>query len=1765
MQDAGKLAENTAVLMNVSEFDNISNATDTLVSALQAYKKEGSDVATLSMDIINKYNEVGNSYAISTSDLANSLTRSSATLVAAGNSLSESIALTTAANATVQDPNAVGNALKVVAMRIRGTTVKELESIGEDTDGVIESVSKLQDKIKALTAVNGGEGIDIIADDGSYKSTYEILLEISKVFDEIDDKSQAALLELLAGKQRGSTVAAILQNGDMLEDVHMSAENADGSAQEELDTYMDSVEGRAAQLTNKVQTLWMNLLGSDVLKTVIDALAKLVDFLDTGAGKAAMLGLAFNGIRKHFNFGPAITAVNGQLQIFGKTTDTIKNNFSSLSSQSTGFFQTIGAGFKSVFGSQNGAGINNILPEEDFNGRMNDLVGAFNDLNGSTNNLDWDGYVAGVTEADSAMGAALQTCTEQNGVMVAGADAYSVYTGAAASATTGTNAMGTATSDSTIKLIGMKAAALAANAALTMGLSLLVSFAASVITSWFSAGDAAKESAKDIAKAAKDAIDDYNSTMSTLRKNKQTIDEVSDSYERLSKGVDLNTNENISLTTASYEEYLDICNKIGDMFPELVTGFDEQGNAILNLKGNVDQLTQAYDEATSAANRTLMAEGTTIYKDARNKVGALEWTNPDDDDDDSVTLGAKTATILANQILSDIEAGGISVNDVSSDLLDLKEKYGGVMVGYGIDQVLADAGVDMEYADLFDEDNAEALAAVEQKLQSYIQTQKAQLEASADNLKTLMNAYMGEEAIFKGLDSQYQSLIQQTVGDIDSEFIYTNFTSDADMYSWVQENIVKPFKDPDVIAAVDAITELQTNLSQSDMSYAEYKEQLSQYVSELNQHIENDEVVASIKVNLGVDEKSLETSKNHIASILAHSYKSTGRDILGNNQIELTEEARAKIESLSMEDLQIAGQLEVPEGVQLSWDELLMRIQNAKMEMMSDVGFSDYMTDFTSITESVGKYQDALEKLQSGSFTINDFIELVGEFPELAEGVDTSSDSFEGLSKNLRNAIKASPKSTIADLKQLREEFIEVGKSTKDIDQMINVLENIPDDALDGLITKFGSLSDEIEGAIKANSELQASLSENPNERYETRGEAMKKMQELMEEGKIGSESQLWTIAEEYGYAGARSADELAQYLAARETWFAVDEDDNYTYQGMENFANDIEAAVANNEALQQLLTFDYDDATGALNIDFDNKNLPQIIDLLGKTQEAAGLTAEEWQDMMQYIGQFFDIEWSNADDEMDAFIQERQNVVAQGYNSKINGNFDYTKTAHKTKEEMQAGGWEEFEGDIATTYDQGYVISNYDGTEYSILVSCVTPDGDVISPEDLDDYVFNTLAGATDVLEADKIENGGKGILINIAEGEWTGGQFEEFNKRIGYLKNQEAKLYQLLYGEVAEPIILSEAEISAFFDVSGNLLDQKVKELQDKYGEGINIVKDPLGVYADMYAGTTDDLLNNKGIKDAIRTYIDGTKSIDKDALKSVLKEAYSGLGLSDSEISEIIANITEGITMINETLLTSDSLNIDKAVNDKDWATFAKNVHTGWSDQKVNLDAVQEMLEQNGYTAQQIDSYLSAIRAESEIYAVSDADPLGLNNSLVTCNNLKDQLESLNIDRAVWYNGDGVSNRIDINVADLAQVLVDKGWTAEQIQDYIDQLNGAVYDNLTIKVSDDPIDDILAKAAQIPDEQKTDYSLVGTGVTTTGEILGAWEQIEKDKSTTYTVNYKTAGNLETPTPTSYFPTITNMIRGTHAQGTAHASGNWGAPRTETALTGELGPEMV
>lgn len=129
---------------------------------------------------------------------------------------------------------------------------EQLEELGESTDGYAETISKLRDTILSATKVesNAFQGFDIYDENGNYKTTYEILQGIADIYDEIVETDKEfgtnnvnLLLETIAGKNRANIAASILQNGEMLRSVYEDSQNSAGSAQQELDAYLESIEG----------------------------------------------------------------------------------------------------------------------------------------------------------------------------------------------------------------------------------------------------------------------------------------------------------------------------------------------------------------------------------------------------------------------------------------------------------------------------------------------------------------------------------------------------------------------------------------------------------------------------------------------------------------------------------------------------------------------------------------------------------------------------------------------------------------------------------------------------------------------------------------------------------------------------------------------------------------------------------------------------------------------------------------------------------------------------------------------------------------------------------------------------------------------------------------------------------------------------------------------------------------------------------------------------------------------------------------------------------------------------------------------------------------------------------------------------------------------------------------------------------------------------------------------------------------------------------
>lgn len=285
-EDAENLATYSTLLKNVGDnIDDVNTSSSYLISTLQGFGL----LADQAEDVVNKIDAVANTQPVTAKDLGEILTRSSAAMSAANNTLEETIALGTAANAVIQDADTVGTTLKSLSMYLRAAK-SDAENAGIEVDGMANSVSELRSELKSLT------GVDIMLDSKNFKSTYQVMKELSQVWSGLSDITQANVTEMIGGKRNANAVSAILNNFDVAESAMESAANSAGTAWEENSVWLDSIQGRLGQLDASFQVLSQDVLSSNLVKTGVSFLTSIVKLLDkiinlTGALPAG-LGIA---------------------------------------------------------------------------------------------------------------------------------------------------------------------------------------------------------------------------------------------------------------------------------------------------------------------------------------------------------------------------------------------------------------------------------------------------------------------------------------------------------------------------------------------------------------------------------------------------------------------------------------------------------------------------------------------------------------------------------------------------------------------------------------------------------------------------------------------------------------------------------------------------------------------------------------------------------------------------------------------------------------------------------------------------------------------------------------------------------------------------------------------------------------------------------------------------------------------------------------------------------------------------------------------------------------------------------------------------------------------------------------------------------------------------------------------------------------------------------------------------------------------------------
>lgn len=1503
----------------------------------------------------------------------------------------------------------------------------------------------------------------------------------------------------MGGKRQSNILSSVITNFQTVEDVIQTSMESSGSAIAENEKYLDSIQGRLDLFSNSLQKFWSNMLNSETIKTAVDFGTGIINLLDTAHGKVIALVAAVKLMAKFKGFSlkgigtslvdsiRQITAAQQTLQTLGQTTKIGK-----------GYDLTNIQAYAQAVSNLTAKQQANLLASQGLNKEQIRYALTLNQVDeAAAREAMAHVHAATAKEQEAISGSKL---VQQKALEVAASlriqaakdgETRSTELNAAADILEQTTSKNL-TQDKLVEIMTSKGISSATQAEILakMGLTNVnyglaasikaiwtanpVGFVLTVISTVLSlipvvksvAGTFAKSS-EEITQSAQEAKREIDSLSSSFKQDAKTVNDYAERFAELAQGVDMLSGKNISLTADDYEEFLDLSNQLAEIFPTLSRNYDENGNAIVQLSGDTDTMVGSLEALLDvqrqitnqkiAENLPDLFAGVKLESDGYNT--SLEQLESQRDEYiNRIKILQNDVTDAINQLFNDgtfvvenNDAGrylGQSITKILSDANlrvhnFVKKDWLGNVVGYtyklGVghtDEEIAAAkakiasGIDTlgnEYTTKMNDLNNE------------IETTKNKNKANWSSLLSSIASWLSTDSSYKILDDEMQSVVQTVINNIDFSNL-DNVDTWEKMQEYIQKNILSVFTNKNlgktVAESIKGMFDLQSQLQSDDITIDEYKEKFLSFVDTLNSQEIDPGVLDQIKQMFNLDLENPESIGKDIDTLINHAKELVAEGL------------QDQIYTLSYSDLQLLYQVKADTAPAItSMDALKQKIKEVRAAMTEDFtvsNFTDYADSISTLQENISAYQEALEKLESGSFTITDFVELIKQFPELGKGVDASSKSFKGLDKNLRKAIKNSPKTLIKDLKQLRQQLVEAGKSTDAIDQLIDSIENMPDDVVENLAKHFGTLADEISRANRAQSELSNSLDGDTNDNYETRVKAYEEMIKLFNAGAIGSESKLWDISKFFFgnnpkavvAIAEKNADALWELVEARQEWYTLGDNDTYTYDGIESF---IKYVADQTDVLEKFgATWTY--ADGVFNFDLNNEQWEEFA-------HAIGLSAEEFSDLMVQVGQFFKINWTNAGDyeqhlnkvnQQIADIASDKTLTAKKKLEELNGvmqdeyglgDVDLTIRPKVDTSELENAGWGKQEEGTATVYSSTYYKSDFGDlqpgeSDAAIVLTPILPDGTVLSPEQLKTYAGQLLNG-------EKIDIS-DGITLGIFEG-------DDFKEKADLFAENLHKA-QSVWLELSQSVADNPLELT--FDNPENLVKQ----------------------------------LNNLKVE------------------------------------------------------ATWDGSNITIA----------------------NLPEFEQVLHDNGYTPETISQIFATL-----FHNATDETTLDFTNSIASidavngvCQESINALNDLGI-AIKSLNGNSQGAVLTVDSSDIDAALSKLGYTEERIAEIKQQWEDS---GITINVSADT-QEAETGVFDIPIVEDQTFTVTISNYQQTISDLQAIDNFTiGDKSYTVTKTLKTIFGFGAD------------VNGTaHVSGTAHANGSWGAPKTETALVGELGPEII
>jgi len=405
------------------------------------------------------------------------------------------------------------------------------------------------------------------------------------------------------------------------------------------------------------------------------------------------------------------------------------------------------------------------------------IIDQFNDMK-----LSADAFIERTGLSDEAMKSYLYT-VESGKATFAGCTQY------VNAASNSIGLMGVKAKATSLLLGGLKAAA-------GMLVTTLLAMAIGKIIEGF---DNFVHRSEKIAEAAETAKQNIDKLTTSFEEQKASIDEIKERYAELAQGVDLINNKNLTLSTEDYEEFLDLSNQLAELFPELTKGYDSNGNAILNLSGNVNTIVGSLDalleREKELLNKQILEEMPEVYAgykvnydEYNEELNRLDKKNQklkelmdigysiyESDESENVVLRWKFTSDIDENTLSDMENQLYNVLDgIHDGLSDSIIEYldpitGGKTLRIVIPKIEYEGygGIEAAFGEYMADINGD------------IQLAKAELQKETSEFNQYLNTWLNDTAV-------YQNISNDTLKTALNELIFDG--------NWIEE----AFKDPDV-------------------------------------------------------------------------------------------------------------------------------------------------------------------------------------------------------------------------------------------------------------------------------------------------------------------------------------------------------------------------------------------------------------------------------------------------------------------------------------------------------------------------------------------------------------------------------------------------------------------------------------------------------------------------------------------------------------------------------------------------------------------------------------------------------------------------------------------------------------------------------------------------------------------------------------------------------------------------------------------------------